>query len=582
MAVGAALFLLPNLLASPPRDSDLGRLSGSVLDNSGNPLTGATVLVIGPLGTGARALESVERLVTDANGKFRAEHLLPGWYSLRVTAPARMAALRNGVRVDAGQMSLERFVLADIFAAAASGKSAQSNVASWGEDWKWILRASATTRPILRYQQTSQVAKRTSKPPLPASQRLIGVTPGTSSRDSLARDAGMGSVLAYLRPLSQDADMLVAGSMTADGSQASSLATAIRRNMAKGDPQELSVAVHYLNLGMGILSPGADARGGLGRAQGVVLSYSHTRRLSDHLSLTVGLVADYLDAVMDAASMRPAAKVEYRVDPSTLVAVRFGATDAAQGATLLERIGALNDFPRVTLRAYRPKLENLNHAEASVSRKFGNHSRVEVAAFRDQFEDAALWVFGRPEDLGLLAGNALPNPAVDGATFNAGNYRSSGFRTVYWRDFGPHLDTAFMYAFGRELTVRPGDSAAPREGGNLRDALRADQSHTLTGKVSARLPMSKTQITTSYQWLARGRVTDLDPYGQAALQLQPFLGVQIRQPIPALAFIPAHIEALADFRNLLGEGYVPLGRSGDWLVLTPAYRSIRGGFSLQF
>jgi hypothetical protein len=75
----------------------------------------------------------------------------------------------------------------------------------------------------------------------------------------------------------------------------------------------------------------------------------------------------------------------------------------------------------------------------------------------------------------------------------------------------------------------------------------------------------------------------VDPYGQADLQLQPFLDVQIRQPLPALAFLPAHIEAVADFRNLIAQGYSPLTQSGEMtLLLSSAYRSVRGGFSVEF
>jgi hypothetical protein len=66
------------------------------------------------------------------------------------------------------------------------------------------------------------------------------------------------------------------------------------------------------------------------------------------------------------------------------------------------------------------------------------------------------------------------------------------------------------------------------------------------------------------------------------MDIQPFLNVQIRQPLPTIEFLPAHIEAVADFHNLLAEGYVPLTSSEDRLVLTPAYRSFRGGFSVQF
>jgi hypothetical protein len=75
----------------------------------------------------------------------------------------------------------------------------------------------------------------------------------------------------------------------------------------------------------------------------------------------------------------------------------------------------------------------------------------------------------------------------------------------------------------------------------------------------------------------------VDPQGQADMQLQPYLDVQVRQPLPALAFLPAHIEAVADFRNFLAQGYAPLTQAGESaLLLGSAYKSIRGGLSVEF
>jgi len=117
---------------------------------------------------------------------------------------------------------------------------------------------------------------------------------------------------------------------------------------------------------------------------------------------------------------------------------------------------------------------------------------------------------------------------------------------------------------------------------NLREALSVQRSESFTAKVTARIPASKTEITTSYQWLQHGRVTNLDPYELAALQIDPFLGIQVRQALPAMAFLPAHLEASADFQNLLAQGYVPVSRGGEQFTLTPAYRTIRGGLSVEF
>jgi hypothetical protein len=175
----------------------------------------------------------------------------------------------------------------------------------------------------------------------------------------------------------------------------------------------------------------------------------------------------------------------------------------------------------------------------------------------------------------------MVNPAVGGIFVNMGDYHSSGYRAAYVQRIGNHVETLVAYSVGDSLYTHGLVNHAPK--GDLQGVLKPVRSASLAGGVSARIPIIRTQLTTSYEWVQRGRVTMVDPYGQADLQLQPFLDVQIRQPLPALAFLPAHIEAVAEFRNLLAQGYSPLTQSGEMtLLLSSAYKSVRGGFSVEF
>jgi hypothetical protein len=584
----AGWVVLPCLTAVPSGAADYGRIAGIVTDTQGSPLMGASVSIVGPLLVGLQPVESaVARVITDAHGRFAVERLLPGWYSLQATSATRLPMLRNRVRVEAGQTLLENLILSDILAPLRV-KVPAGKVSSWGEDWKWVLRTSSATRPVLRYQEVSKNSKKTAQPKmakavLPSSQRLIGMIPGSTRRRALAGDPGIDNVLAYLRPLSDDADLLVAGSMGSTGLQASSLATVFRRDLLKGDPQEMALIVRQLSFAEGLpLVPG-EARDNLSHAQGLVVSYAQTRRPLDSMIVTAGMEIDYLNAARDVFSMRPHMTLEYQVSPSSVFAARYGAMRVDGDGSLLDRVGVLTAFPRVTLREYRPQLERLNHAELSFSRTLSKSGRLEVAAYRDYFENTAVWGFGKVGVLGGLAGSFLPNPAANGVTLNGGTYTSSGLRAAYTQNLNQYMQMAVLYALGDALAVAPADVAGEGLVRDLRAVVRPRQTQIVAGRVTARLPVCRTQITTSYEWLPSGRVTDVDPYGQTSLQLQPFLGIQIRQPLPALAFLPARIEALADFRNLLAQGYVPISRSGDEaLLLTPAYRSFRGGFSVQF
>jgi len=72
-----------------------------------------------------------------------------------------------------------------------------------------------------------------------------------------------------------------------------------------------------------------------------------------------------------------------------------------------------------------------------------------------------------------------------------------------------------------------------------------------------------------------------DSYGEALYEMDPFLSVSVRQPLPGTLW-SCRWEALADVRNLLAQGYLPVASQDGQLILVSASRSFRGGLSFQF
>ena len=578
----AGCLLSPLLSPARALASEYGRLAGSVSDNHGVPLMGATVLVLGPLlSPAAGAGEQAERVITDAQGKFAVGHLIPGWYSLQIVSPTRLPAHRNGIKVEAGQTSTLKFVLGDVFAPLRF-QLPDNATTTLGDDWKWVLRTSGATRPILRFRhQVAETDPSSTKPPLPASQGLVGMLTGSSSRDPLASDPGMESVLAYVRSLSLDSDLLAVGSVAATGNLASSVGTEYRKGLINGDFEEISLVVHRMGYAGGVIGPGGGGQLSDSYAQGLVASYTQTRYIYPHLALTTGMEIDYLNALRDVVITRPRMKLAYRLSRSTEVALQVGSGPPDGSGALLDRTSRLDSFPLLTLRDNRPELEQLDHSEISLNHCLNGSARFELAAYHDGVKNAAVWGSANPGAASWLAGNYMLNPAGDGVFVNMGDYHSSGYRVAYTQRLGNRVETLVAYVVGDSLYARDVVSHAPET--DLQGVLKPVRSGSLAGRVSARIPVTRTQLTSSYEWVQRGRVTTLDPYGQADMQLQPFLDVQIRQPLPALAFLPGHIEAVADFRNLLAQGYSPLTQSGArTLLLSSAYKSVRGGFSVEF
>ncbi len=60
------------------------------------------------------------------------------------------------------------------------------------------------------------------------------------------------------------------------------------------------------------------------------------------------------------------------------------------------------------------------------------------------------------------------------------------------------------------------------------------------------------------------------------------LNLTIRQPLPRLNGMHGRLEATAEMRNALAQGYLPLNAGGHTAVLTNAPRALRGGLNFLF
>lgn len=125
---------LPACAAEQP-----GAISGYVRDVSGIPQMGAVVEIVG---VAARTLT----VFTDGAGFYSATGLLPGLYSIKVSAPSFLPALRDKVGLHAGASTHLNITLNTLLNAMQVGPLRGP---SEDDDWKWTLR-SVANRPVLR------------------------------------------------------------------------------------------------------------------------------------------------------------------------------------------------------------------------------------------------------------------------------------------------------------------------------------------------------------------------------------------------------------------------------------------------
>jgi len=140
-----------------------------------------------------------------------------------------------------------------------------------------------------------------------------------------------------------------------------------------------------------------------------------------------------------------------------------------------------------------------------------------------------------------------------------------------------------MYGSGGALL--PVESAGMVGGtpDELRAMIREGRRRSVTAQVAGTSPWTGTHFAASYQWTDRRSATPTHYYVSHGLRNEAGLNVYLRQPIPSFVSLPVRMEASADLRNLMAQGYLPFRTQENRnLLLMHTPRSVRGGLSFIF
>ena len=545
--------------------SGYGRMAGVVLDSSGTPQLGATVWV----STEDAADHTVTQLLTDQHGSFSAARLRSGSYSVRVSLAGFLPTLERHIQVAPNLTTLLKIELGTVFDSLNSLRR-QPSQPTEPDDWTWVLRTATATRPILQWTDVdldgggSSAETRVDRPRI-----LVEMTGGSlhPASPSSFVDAP-GTEVSYDQSLGAMGHLLMAGQMSYDRSASGGLATIW---VPSGDPNAgpvTTLVMRQTNLGTSGLV-----------FRGVSLDHSERLKLGDRIRLSVG--AEYIMEGFNTQvrSLRPRGELDAQLSPNWEATVLL-ATDSPDSnpfrvGALGAALDALDSLPDVLFRDGRPVLENDWHQEVRVTRKLDGKGSVEAAVFHDAAQHQAVFGIGASPEAGVFQ-----DPFSDAFVFDGGNSSSWGARIGYRERVNDHLEITAVYAYGGALAPAD-DSGGAVAGGDLRGYLSERYRHTLATRVSSRVPRLGTEVAASYKWTSGPALTQVDCFGDAAYELDPNFSLSVRQPIPTFV-MNGHWVAMADFGNLLAQGYVPISGPDGQVLLAPLVRSFRGGLSFQF
>jgi Carboxypeptidase regulatory-like domain len=530
-----------------------GAISGHVRNATGVPQMGAIVEVIG---AAAHSLT----VFTDEAGFFSASGLLPGVYSIKVSAPSFLPALRERIGLRPGASVNVNVTLNTLLGAIQVGPL---RVASDDEDWKWTLR-SVANRPILRVFDG------------PAEKENHETT-GSLSFLAGSAAGGYGSGSELSTGFSVERSIFSAGHVGVSGNvgYGEGLPAAVLRTTyshKRADGSEPSVALTMRRF--------APSNPNLHNAalQALALAVGDDFSVGDVVELKFGSELQTIQFLGRVTAFRPYGSADVHLSPNTVLEYSYATSlpDSRREKGFDSSPADLSESnPRVSMQDYNTKIERAHHQEVSLSRRIGKNN-LQLAAFSDRVGDTALTGTG---DVSAAGGFLLPDVYSGTFSYAGNNLRTQGLRVVLQRKFSADLTATLDYAFGGVL-----DLTQPNvELEDARQSITTQKRHAVAAKLSGSLPRTHTRWITSYRWVNGPGLTPVDMFNASAGQSDPYLNIFIRQPIPTLGFLPSHMEAVIDVRNLLAQGYVPvLGQDGQTVYLVQSARSVRGGVAFTF
>src|SRR5438094_9443560 len=195
----AALLALPGVASAA---NDLATINGRVHDTSGAPLAGALVIV-----AAASPIIPERVALTGKDGSFSIPNLFAGQYTVKISMPQFLPALKSGVQLNAGGTVVLTVNLQNAMD-VVRGVSRQQGKS---DDMVWTLRSSRSTQPVLRIadstQKTEGTAKSASGPDYSGYLQVYSKSVETSS----SATQGVGSQFSLTVPVDAKSQITVHG-----------------------------------------------------------------------------------------------------------------------------------------------------------------------------------------------------------------------------------------------------------------------------------------------------------------------------------------------------------------------------------
>jgi hypothetical protein len=569
-----------------------GGIAGLVNNSSGVPQLGASVILFDPLN------QIAGRAITDTSGSFLFPSLRPGSYSLRVTLASFLPALKRNILVQPGMRSMLSVSLAGALSTIELVYSSPGSAPIMSDDWKWVLRSSSATRPVLRMRQVVDVSepgrrRSSSSAAFSGTRGMLKISAGDEGLVSqYGNEPDLGTAFALATSLFGKNQLQVSGNFgysSTTGAPEAGFRTSYSRGAREGTSLRVNLTVRQLQLparaGMGLLT-GQDGAAPPLRTMSV--GVVDRKSLSDSVRFEYGFSLESVSFLNTLNYFSPFGRVTYAPQDGESVEFAFSSgvppaelfpASREAGNEMQSNLAALALFPRISLRNGQARVQRTENLEVAYRRTIGPRT-YSLAAFQESVKNAALTLVAPAGS--VPPSELLPDLLSNSAVFNAGDFVSTGYMASVTQAVLDSLNVTLAGGGGNALMPSAGSLSGDHPDA-IRRMLRHGQRRWLAVVVSSKIASTGTLYTASYRWSDGKSLTPGHIYLTQAVRPDVGLNFYVRQPVPDFPGLRGRVEATVDLRNLLAQGYLALATAdGRQVLLLHTPRSLRGGFSFAF
>jgi len=578
------------MFCSPASAASLNPLAGQILgqvrDAAGAAQMGASVYLYN------RYDELVRKGLSNEQGRFAFDALVPDLYSIRVILASFVPAERRNIAVLPNSENRLDINLTSVLSSIGVTTTPATPGALMTDDWKWVLRTSQATRPVLRFlpESASRGSSSTHSVFTGLTNTTGVVTLSAGDGESFARGTqqDLGTAFAIATSLASSARVQLSGNVGYAGSSAlpgAGIRTSYSRSTGDGSNPEIAITMRQV-----YLAP-HDSAASLGSDNAPVLRTMSLALLdrvdvSDNLHVDYGFDSDSISYFDRIYYVSPFVRATFDAGAHGRVRVAFTsggsptellARDGQKSGELEQDLTALASMPTLSVSESHLTVQRTQNLEIGYERVVGTRT-YSVGAYDESVSNASFMLSG-PADF-ISAADLLPDLGSHSSIFNIGSFHRMGYNAGVKQTLGDHAEVSVTAGRAGVLTA-PGAEGSYTDSQTLRAGIGQAQRAWVTVKVAGTVPRTGTRISANYGWTDFSVLMPVHLFVTETGNQDIGVNVHISQPLPMIR-MPWRMEATADLRNLLAQGYLPLGGPGARSVLTNSPRLVRGGLNFIF